>query len=113
MPHKTLVEVTTKTLVTVYANTAKEAEIIAKDIVSAGNEKPYSVEAVIQAVEEEEVDTVLVFSDRQKLENLFVNWCKENDAAECSLNVVTFLHINGLINEEKALEFIKNQYVSG
>ena len=113
MAHKTLVEVTTKTLVTVYANTANEANTLAKDIVSSGTIKPYDTYAVIQSIEEEEVDNLLVFSERQKLEYLFLDWCEENGAVNCPLNMVAFLQINKLIDEAAALEFVKNHSEGG
>lgn len=54
---------------------------------------------------------MLFFSHRRKLENLFLKWCKDTDAANRPMNVVAFLQSNGLIDEDKALEFIKNTSV--
>jgi len=51
---------------------------------------------------------MLLFNNRRKLESLFLKWCNENGVAKTPLSVVSFLQINGLINEDKALEFIKN-----
>lgn len=51
---------------------------------------------------------MLFFSHRRKLETLFLKWCKENGVATVPMSFVAFLQINGLINEDKALEFVKN-----
>ena len=107
MAHKTLVEVRTRNYVTVYANTAKEAINLAEAMVLCREVDLDNFESIIQAVEEEEIDTMLVFSERKKLENLFIDWCKENDTYECPSNMIVFLQSNGLLNEEEALEFIK------
>lgn len=52
---------------------------------------------------------MLIFSKRLALEKLFLKWAKENGAATTPLNVVTFLQINGLLNEERTEEFLTEQ----
>ena len=56
---------------------------------------------------------MLFFNHRRKLENLFLKWCKENGVANTPMSVVAFLQINGLIDEDKALEFVKNANEKG
>ena len=48
------------------------------------------------------------FSHRLKFEKLFEKWCLENNAKNCPQNMMAFLDIKNLINEEKCLEFLKN-----
>lgn len=49
---------------------------------------------------------MIFFSQRKKLEELFLKWAKENGAATSPMNVVAFLQINNLLNEEKIREFL-------
>lgn len=52
---------------------------------------------------------MLLFSQRCKLQELFLKWCAENDVANTPMSVFAFLQINGLINEEKVNEFLKGE----
>lgn len=49
---------------------------------------------------------MLLFSQRKKLEELFIKWAKENGAATSPMNVVAFLQINNLLNEDRVFEFL-------
>ena len=49
---------------------------------------------------------MLVFSKRLSIVKLFEKWCKENDASDSPFNMLVFLQTNGLLNEEKCLEFL-------
>lgn len=51
------------------------------------------------------------FSHRLRLEKLFEKWCLENNAKNCPQNVVAFLQIHHLIDEEKCLKFLKSDPV--
>ena len=50
---------------------------------------------------------MLLFSQRLKLQDLYLEWCKKNNTADTPLSVVTFLHINGLIDDGKANKFLE------
>lgn len=52
---------------------------------------------------------MLFFSKRKELENRYYDWVKENKVADCPFNVITFMSAHGLIDEEKALEFLKEK----
>jgi hypothetical protein len=45
---------------------------------------------------------MLLFSQRLKLQNLYLQWCERNQVADTPFSVITFLYGNDLINEEKA-----------
>jgi hypothetical protein len=55
---------------------------------------------------------MILFSQRLKLEKIFDKWCKENCVRNCPINLVAFLDIRGLINEEKFLEFLNSTEVT-
>ena len=48
---------------------------------------------------------------RKKLGDLFLKWCKDTGAANVPMNVVAFLQLKGLINEDAALQFIKDDQI--
>ena len=50
---------------------------------------------------------MLLFSQRLKLQDLYLEWCEKNNVADTPLSVVTFLHINDLIDDEKANKFLE------
>ena len=50
---------------------------------------------------------MLLFSQRLKLQDLYLEWCKKNNVADTPLSVVTFLHINDLIDDERANKFLE------
>lgn len=57
---------------------------------------------------------MLSFSQRAFLENEYERWLTENSSPEitlkdCALNVINFLYGEGIIEEEKVLEYIKNK----
>lgn len=51
---------------------------------------------------------MIFFSKRMKLAELYKKWIKENMVLDCPFSVICFLSIHGLINEEKALNFIQS-----
>lgn len=50
---------------------------------------------------------LFLFTKRAKLSSAYQKWIKENKAADCPFNVISFLSIHHLIDEEKAMEFLK------
>ncbi len=53
---------------------------------------------------------LLFYSQRHKLAKMFKKWCKENNADDKDLtNMVTWLHINNLLNVEEVEKIIKNR----
>lgn len=51
---------------------------------------------------------MLFFDDRKKLDKKYKEWLETNkEAKDCSFNVISFLQINDLFNEEKVEEFLK------
>ena len=51
---------------------------------------------------------MILFSQRLKFEKIFNEWCKEIGIAKDPKNVVAFLSIRGLINEEEFLKFLSS-----
>ena len=57
---------------------------------------------------------MLLFSDRKKLEQAYYSYCEEVEREQdvkildCPQSVVTFLMVNGLLNEDKVKEFLNN-----
>lgn len=49
---------------------------------------------------------MLFFSQRKKLGDLYLEWIKENGILDCPLSMVSFMQINGLLNEDKAREML-------
>lgn len=52
---------------------------------------------------------MLFFSKRKKLEDMYYAWIKENGVKDCPFSVISYLVGEGLINEDKALQFIKEK----
>ena len=52
---------------------------------------------------------MLLFSQRLKLRNLYLQWCEKNNVSDDSLAVITFLVVNDLIDDEKAEKFLKGE----
>ena len=50
---------------------------------------------------------MLLFSQRLKLQDLYLQWRDKCKAADTPLSVLSFLHINGLIDDEKANKFLE------
>lgn len=50
---------------------------------------------------------MLWFGERKELENKYLEWLNKSSAEDCPFNVICFLVINGLIDVEKAREFIR------
>lgn len=50
---------------------------------------------------------MFLFNKRHNLSKMFDKWAKENNAVNCSLNVITWLDLNDLIDVEKALKFLE------
>ena len=53
---------------------------------------------------------LLFYSQRHKLAKMFEKWCKENNADDKDLtNMITWLHINNLLNVEEVEKIIKDK----
>ena len=50
----------------------------------------------------------IFYSDRKALANMFEKWAKENNACICSENVIAFLQICKILNEDKVKEVLEN-----
>lgn len=50
---------------------------------------------------------MIFFSDRKRLEKKYKEWCEKNYATNCVYNVITFLQIKNLLDEEKVKLFLK------
>lgn len=50
---------------------------------------------------------MMLYSSRHNLGKMFDKWAKKEHALNCSENVVTWLHMNGLIDEYKAKKFLE------
>lgn len=48
------------------------------------------------------------FSQRLKLQDVYSEWCKENNIADCPMSVIAFLDTNGMINEDGVLEYLRS-----
>lgn len=47
--------------------------------------------------------TMILFTQRMQIENLYLNWCKENGVADKPNSLVTFMQINDWLNEEQIM----------
>ena len=54
-------------------------------------------------------ENMLWFSQRKKLEKMFVQWAQENNAAQTPMNMVAWMMLDDLLNVDAALELIKNR----
>lgn len=50
---------------------------------------------------------MIFFSKRRELESRYYEWIKENNVKDCPFSVITYMSIHGLTNDEKILEFLK------
>lgn len=50
---------------------------------------------------------VVNFSERLKIAQLFIEWCKENKVRESFDSLVAFMQINEWLNEDKICEDLK------
>lgn len=50
---------------------------------------------------------MLTITQKKRLATRFENWCKENKIVCCAHAMLIFLQENGLLNEEKAVEYQK------
>lgn len=48
--------------------------------------------------------SILLFSDRLKIEELYLDWVKKNGIADKPNSVVAFLQVHNWLNEEKIIE---------
>lgn len=48
------------------------------------------------------------FSQRLKLQDVYSDWCKENKVEECMMSMIVFLEVNGMINEDGVLEYLRS-----
>lgn len=44
---------------------------------------------------------MILFSDRMKIERLFIEWCEENGVAQMPNSLVAFMQTKGWLNEDK------------
>lgn len=51
--------------------------------------------------------TMVLFTQRMQIEELFLNWCKENGVAEKPNALVAFMQINNWLNEEQIMADLK------
>lgn len=61
---------------------------------------------------------MLFFNHRRRLAMQFESWCKENGILYCAQSMVAFLQGEGLLDEEKVMEYLKkvedpNEHTSG
>lgn len=54
-------------------------------------------------------ESLLVFSERRKLEILFKKWAKENGIANCPANVLVWLWSKGALNIPKAKMILEEE----
>lgn len=53
---------------------------------------------------------LLLFNKRHKLAKMFEKWCKDNNADDKDhTTLITWLHINNLLNVEEVEKFIKDK----
>jgi hypothetical protein len=52
---------------------------------------------------------MILYSDRLKIERMFYDWCKEHQAAIVPSNLVSYMHMNGWLNDEKILDDLKKE----
>ena len=50
------------------------------------------------------------FNKRHQLAKCFESWAKENQAAICPLNVITWLLTDNMLNEENVLKYLDKKY---
>ena len=50
---------------------------------------------------------MIFYGDRARIADEFERWAQERGAQSCPLNVVTFLMSRGLLDEERAVEYLK------
>lgn len=50
---------------------------------------------------------MLLFSQRLKLQDLYLQWCERNQVADTPFSVITFLHSNSLIDDEAANRYLE------
>ena len=50
---------------------------------------------------------MIVFSQRKALEREFLRWCRENKVAVTPASMLGFFDLNGFINQDKVIEFLK------
>ena len=51
---------------------------------------------------------MLVYSQLLAIEKLFFEWCRKEGVAKTPLNVIAFLHVNNLLDKDRAVEFLAN-----
>ena len=54
-------------------------------------------------------ESMLWFHQRKRLEELFIAWALENDAAQTPMNMVAWMLKYNLLNVDAAIEFIKKE----
>lgn len=52
---------------------------------------------------------MLFFSKRQQLAEMYEKWAKENNVKDCAMSVISFLYANGLLDDEKSMQFLKRR----
>lgn len=58
-------------------------------------------------ISEEEPNNILIFSQRKRLGDLYADWRTRCSALDCPLNVISYLHMHGIINCKAAKEFLE------
>ena len=48
------------------------------------------------------------FSQRLKLQEVYTEWCKENNVLDCAMSVITFLDTNGMVDEDGVLDYLRS-----
>lgn len=61
----------------------------------------------IKTVIIEEAQPLFLYSQRNKLANLFKQWAKDNEVAICPTNLITWLSGNELLNMNKVFELLE------
>ncbi len=50
---------------------------------------------------------MLLHNERKKLSSLFMEWAQKSMVPFCPIDVINYLTINGLLNENKARKILK------
>lgn len=67
------------------------------------------VDDAMQYAEEASKIKPFLYSERNKLANLFKKWAKDNDAAICPTNLITWLSSNTLLDMNKVFELLEKE----
>ena len=60
--------------------------------------------------EEKKIKTKFIcFSDRKKIEKMFIEYCEQNSIPKSLFNLITFLQIKDILNREKMKELLEKE----